>query len=121
MLFASFMVTGYTDAYPAQPPVVAAFVGMAGLFRHAQAGRGGLDHVPLVRPNSALIPYLSWNRGRDPKAAPSNNCSTLPSGGVAARTDGKTRIGARAWPGASAESASDQPPVTVGSVGPTNV
>lgn len=38
----------------------------------------GLDHVPLVEPGSALIPYLiSWTENRFGAAPAPNNCSTL--------------------------------------------
>jgi pimeloyl-ACP methyl ester carboxylesterase len=41
----------------------------------------GLDHVPLVQPNSPLIPYLvTWTENRFRGAAAPTNCSHLPSG-----------------------------------------
>jgi pimeloyl-ACP methyl ester carboxylesterase/uncharacterized membrane protein HdeD (DUF308 family) len=41
----------------------------------------GLDHVPLVEPNSPLIPYLlSWTENRFENAPAPDNCSTLASG-----------------------------------------
>jgi uncharacterized membrane protein HdeD (DUF308 family)/pimeloyl-ACP methyl ester carboxylesterase len=40
----------------------------------------GLDHVPLVQPNSPLIPYLlSWTENRFKGAAAPENCSTRAS------------------------------------------
>ena len=40
----------------------------------------GLDHVPLVEPNSALIPYLlSWTEARFKHANAPSNCSKLPT------------------------------------------
>lgn len=41
----------------------------------------GLDHVPLVEPNSPLIPYLlSWTTNRFKTAPAPDNCSTFASG-----------------------------------------